>query len=84
MPLIIAGKYTGDWPAQVVVNGRLPNGDSWSSKPVSPAAQSGPPLPLDKVFIKARLDLLTGKAWLDNDNHVAVGKVGGLVGPGKV
>jgi len=75
MPLVIAGKYAGDWPPEVVVNGRLPSGQPWSSKPVAPAQQAGPPLPLDKVFIKARLDLLTGQAWLDNNNATAVGKV---------
>ncbi|KAG2498214.1 hypothetical protein HYH03_003965 [Edaphochlamys debaryana] len=63
MPLVISGKYSGQWPSTgITLNGMLPGGAAWSSNPVLPAKDCD--LPLDKVFIKSRLDLLTAQAWL--------------------
>ncbi|EFJ49032.1 hypothetical protein VOLCADRAFT_104477 [Volvox carteri f. nagariensis] len=80
MPLLVAGKFRGAWPplrpldqgqqdqgqgGGVCVNGMLPNGTAWSSNPVYPGKESD--LPLDKIFIKNRLDLLTAQAWLEGN-----------------
>ncbi|PNH02127.1 Inter-alpha-trypsin inhibitor heavy chain H4 [Tetrabaena socialis] len=60
MPLVVSGKYSGDWPAHgISLNGTVPSGAGWSSNPVMPGKDTS--LPLDKVFIKSRLDMLTAQ-----------------------
>lgn len=66
-PLVISGKYTGAWPQSITVNGVLPNGARWQQVVATTQTAS---IPLDKVFARQRLDLLTAKAWLTDDPKV--------------
>lgn len=63
-PLIISGKYNGTMPKTISLHGSLPGGDVWDQDVSVTSAAS---IPLDKVFIKQRLDLLTAQAWMTND-----------------
>lgn len=63
-PLIISGKYKGNMPSAIGLHGSLPGGQEWNQ---DIAVTSAANIPLDKVFIKQRLDLLTAQAWLTND-----------------
>lgn len=63
-PLIISGKYNGTMPRSISLHGALPGGQKWDQEvPVTSAAA----IPLDKVFVKQRLDLLTAQAWLSSN-----------------
>ncbi|WIA34758.1 hypothetical protein OEZ86_013065 [Tetradesmus obliquus] len=60
-PLLVSGKFEGDWPESVEICGTLPDGNSWSQiVPTMPAGD----LPLHKVFVKSQLDLMTANAWM--------------------
>lgn len=60
-PLLVAGKFEGQWPEEVTLLGNLPDGTTWSqSVPTLPAG----PLPLQHLFAKSQLDLMTANAWL--------------------
>ncbi|KAF6256141.1 hypothetical protein COO60DRAFT_1531108, partial [Scenedesmus sp. NREL 46B-D3] len=60
-PLLVSGKFEGDWPEVVEVCGTLPDGNTWSQTvPTMPAGD----LPLHKVFVKSQLDLMTANAWM--------------------
>lgn len=64
-PLLVCGKFSGTWPQTITLNGVLPNGQPWTSQPLRASAAGS--IPLDKVFMKQRLDLLTARAWLHNN-----------------
>ena len=66
LPLLVSGKYGGgNFPTTIQLNGRLPNGDVWTQMVNTTKAAF---IPLDRVFVKQRLDILTAAAWLqDND-----------------
>jgi len=65
LPLLVSGKYSGVFPATIQLNGRLPNGDVWTQTVNTTKAAF---IPLEKVFVKQRLDILTAAAWVqDND-----------------
>lgn len=68
LPLLVSGKYEGVFPLSIQLNGRLPTGETWTQTvQVTMAAD----IPLDKVFVKQRLDVLTSAAWLqDNDQQL--------------
>ncbi|GMH45075.1 hypothetical protein BSKO_13032 [Bryopsis sp. KO-2023] len=68
LPLLVSGKYEGVFPMSIQLNGRLPTGETWTQTvQVTMAAD----IPLDKVFVKQRLDVLTSAAWLqDNDQKL--------------
>eukprot|EP00879_Flechtneria_rotunda_P001855 GHRR01002023.1.p1 GENE.GHRR01002023.1~~GHRR01002023.1.p1 ORF type:complete len:570 (+),score=126.11 GHRR01002023.1:3309-5018(+) len=60
-PLLVSGKFEGDWPETVDICGILPDSTSWSQTvPSLPAGD----LPLQKIFIKGQLDLMTANAWM--------------------
>lgn len=63
LPLLVTGKFEGQFPETITINGKMPDGNVWSQRvPVSGQTT----LPLDKVFVKQRLDMLTAQAWLQN------------------
>eukprot|EP00002_Diphylleia_rotans_P011688 TRINITY_DN2303_c0_g1_i10.p1 TRINITY_DN2303_c0_g1~~TRINITY_DN2303_c0_g1_i10.p1 ORF type:complete len:636 (+),score=128.96 TRINITY_DN2303_c0_g1_i10:389-2296(+) len=63
-PLVIAGKYETNVLDAVIVRGTLPNGTVWTQS-VVPIV--GHQVPVNKVFVKQRLDLMTAQSWLEED-----------------
>lgn len=70
-PLLVAGKFTGTWPATIQLNGLLPGGQPWSQTVYTTQAAN---IPLAKVFAKSQLDCMTARAWLE-DNKALVQQV---------
>jgi len=68
-PVMVAGKIQGGLPPSMSIKGRLASGEEWESTiPVAPDLQNNVlNIPLDKVFIKERIDMLTANAWLTNN-----------------
>ncbi|KAF8114348.1 hypothetical protein N665_0039s0110 [Sinapis alba] len=66
-PLMVYGRYRGKFPENVKANGLL--GDL-SSLSVDLTLQSAKDMPLDKVFAKNVIDLLTAEAWFSEDNQL--------------
>ncbi|KIZ01619.1 hypothetical protein MNEG_6346 [Monoraphidium neglectum] len=67
-PLLVVGKYTGQWPSVSQLHGLLPTGEEYTQ--ALPALPVGT-LPIDKLFSKGRLDLLTSQAWMQgNPDHL--------------
>jgi len=64
-PLLVAGKFEGKFPDTITIHGTLPGGQPWQSHPISISKEAG--LPLDKIFIKTRMDIMTAQAWLANN-----------------
>lgn len=60
-PLSISGYYQGNFPERVTVHGFLANGTKWSS---SVKVDMSDVVPVSKVFIKQRMDMLTSQFWL--------------------
>eukprot|EP00160_Parvularia_atlantis_P015623 Unigene4553_Nuclearia_a/m.13904 Unigene4553_Nuclearia_a/g.13904 ORF Unigene4553_Nuclearia_a/g.13904 Unigene4553_Nuclearia_a/m.13904 type:complete len:658 (+) Unigene4553_Nuclearia_a:34-2007(+) len=66
-PLVLSGTYAGDFPATLTVVGKLPTGELWEREvPVAPAGS----IPLNKIFVRQRLDILTAQAWLTNSSRI--------------
>lgn len=63
-PLAISGKYTGEFPDSITLNGTLTSGEPYA-KVLIP--RQSDVIPVTKVFIKQRLDLLTAKCWLEDE-----------------
>ncbi|KAJ0247805.1 Inter-alpha-trypsin inhibitor heavy chain-like protein [Hirschfeldia incana] len=66
-PLMISGRYRGKFPENMKANGLLGDMSSFS---VELTVQSAKDMPLDKVFAKNVIDLLTAEAWLLEDQHL--------------
>jgi len=68
-PVMVSGKIQGGLPPVVEIKGRLANGQEWSNRiqVMEDLGNNALDVPLDKVFIKQRIDLLTGKAWLQRE-----------------
>ena len=66
-PLVLSGRFHGTMPQLVGLAGTLPGGAPYSQK-VGVSASSG--IPLDKVFVKQRLDIMTAKQWLTEDSSL--------------
>ncbi|GBG76153.1 hypothetical protein CBR_g21902 [Chara braunii] len=66
-PLVISGKFHGTFPPFVEVVGSNPDGSQWSSKVTSNRV---PQIPLNRVFVKQQMDLLTARAWLHDDSKL--------------
>ncbi|KAF8112470.1 hypothetical protein N665_0064s0097 [Sinapis alba] len=66
-PLMIYGRYRGKFPENVKANGLLGDLSSFS---VELTVQSSKDMPLDKVFAKNVIDLLTAEAWLLEDKQL--------------
>ena len=63
-PLVVSGKYEGEFPSEVYVEGTFPSGQEAS---IVARPTRSPYVPVNRIFIKQRLDLLTAQAWLDGD-----------------
>lgn len=60
-PLLLSATFRGTLPQAITIAGNLPDGQRWEQEvPVYYA--SG--VPLEKVFAKQQIDLLSAKAWL--------------------
>jgi len=66
-PLTISGKCKGKFPPEIRLNGLLPDKTDYHLEIKS---RESDVIPVRKVFIKQRLDLLTAKAWLEQSRPV--------------
>jgi len=66
-PLLVAGKHAGQFPQQIGVQGFLPDGKQWNKSIMTVKSNS---IPVDRVFAKARIDDLTAKYWLTEDEKI--------------
>mmetsp|Transcript_10024 Transcript_10024/g.16128 ORF Transcript_10024/g.16128 Transcript_10024/m.16128 type:complete len:873 (+) Transcript_10024:114-2732(+) len=66
-PFVVAGKYTGTFPESITVQGFLPDGKEWKKTIITTKAQA---IPVERVFSKARIDDLTAKYWLTDDEKI--------------
>lgn len=71
-PVMISGKCVGGLPATIEIQGRVAGGAVWQrSIPVALDLQNNAlSIPLDKVFVKQRIDLMTARAWLTQEKHL--------------
>lgn len=64
-PLAVSGLFAlanaNELPREIYVKGILPNGEVWQ---VSVPALAGQGVPITKMFVRQKLDILVGKAWL--------------------
>jgi hypothetical protein len=67
-PIILSGKYqNATFPSQVELTGTLATGQPYAAKmPVLPAGN----VPVERVFLKQRLELLTSKGWLQDSPKI--------------
>lgn len=67
-PIILSGKYQNAiFPSQVQLTGTLATGQPYAVKmPVTPAGS----VPVERVFLKQRLELLTSKGWLQDSPEI--------------
>ena len=61
-PVLVTGKFTGKYPAISSVHGVLPSGQPYKHE-VNTTAEAT--IPLDKVFIKQQIDILTAQVSLE-------------------
>jgi hypothetical protein len=66
-PLMIYGRYRGKFPENVIAKGLLGDLSSFST---DLTVQSAKDMPLDKVFAKNVIDLLTAEAWFSEDKQL--------------
>jgi len=59
--LTISGYYTGTFPASIELIGQTPDGKDFK---VEVKTRTSDVIPVKKVFIKQRIDLLTARSWL--------------------
>ena len=64
---MIAGKFNGQFPPQLFVEGRNLNG---TITRLTINAESNQYIPLHRVFVKTRLDILTAQAWLEDSKDL--------------
>ncbi|XP_057505337.1 uncharacterized protein LOC130788606 isoform X1 [Actinidia eriantha] len=60
-PLIVSGRYLGDFPDYVKASGVLPNMSNFT---VDLKVKKSKDIPLDRVFARRQIDFLTAHAWL--------------------
>merc|ERR1719361_1864095 len=61
-PLVIAGKFEGQFPPQISLNGYLPDGKQLS---IPVRTDGSTVVPVSKVFVKKQLDQLIAEHWLN-------------------
>jgi hypothetical protein len=66
-PLTIAGRYAGKFPDEVKITGQQADKKEYSMT-IQP--RSSEVIPVNKVFIKQRLDLLTARSWLEESKSL--------------
>jgi hypothetical protein len=67
-PIILSGQYRNAvFPAQVTLTGTLATGQQYAvAVPVQPAGN----VPVERVFLKQRLEILTSKGWLQDSPEI--------------
>eukprot|EP00478_Filoreta_tenera_P000177 GABV01000177.1.p1 GENE.GABV01000177.1~~GABV01000177.1.p1 ORF type:complete len:479 (-),score=190.75 GABV01000177.1:21-1457(-) len=60
-PLTVAGKFSGNFPQSIMLTGKLGNGEVFRQEV---SAQFTNTVPLNKVFLKQRMDLLIARQWM--------------------
>jgi hypothetical protein len=67
-PIILSGKYqNATFPSQVELTGTLATGQPYTARmPVTPAGN----VPVERVFLKQRLEILTSKGWLQDSPEI--------------
>ncbi|KAM7513519.1 hypothetical protein LguiA_003102 [Lonicera macranthoides] len=66
-PLIISGRYQGDFPDTVKAKGILADMDTFS---IDLKVQEANEIPLDKVLAKQQIELLTAQAWFSESKDL--------------
>lgn len=66
-PLIISGKYQGKFPDTVEVEGRLAD---MSNIVINLKVQNMASIPLERVFSKQQIDILTAQAWFSESKQL--------------
>ncbi|KAL1207834.1 hypothetical protein V5N11_014004 [Cardamine amara subsp. amara] len=66
-PLMVYGRYRGKFPETVTAKGLLGDLSSFSA---DLTVQSAKDMPLDKIFAKNVIDLLTAEAWFSEDKQL--------------
>jgi len=65
LPVVVSGRCTGVLPSTISISGVLPDGNMWSQD-VQVYLATGE-VPLQRVFAKQQIDLLSADAWLKED-----------------
>jgi len=60
-PVVVSGRYKGVFPRGIQIRARTPNGGTFSMDVDTLLATH---IPVDKIFVKQRLDLLIANDWL--------------------
>ncbi|XP_074339508.1 uncharacterized protein LOC141677462 isoform X2 [Apium graveolens] len=63
-PLIISGRYRGDFPSTIQLKGVLADMSNFS---IDLKVQEAKDIPLDKILAKQQIDLYTAQAWLSEN-----------------
>ncbi|KAL8119885.1 hypothetical protein AgCh_017126 [Apium graveolens] len=66
-PLIITGRYSGDFPSTVLVKGVLADMSNFS---VDLKVEEVKEMPLDKILAKQQIELCTAQAWFSEDKDL--------------
>ncbi|KAL5995128.1 hypothetical protein ACLOJK_025186 [Asimina triloba] len=66
-PLILSGRYNGEFPESLKARGVLAD---MTSKEIGLKVQKVKDIPLDKVFAKQQIDVLTVQAWLTENKQL--------------
>jgi hypothetical protein len=66
-PCMVSGKFAGVFPSHITIQGQLPNGQMHQQPVYTTNAAN---IPLDKVYVKQRLDMMTAKAWLEENEQL--------------
>lgn len=64
---MVSGKFAGVFPSQITIRGQLPSGQMHEQPVYTTNAAN---IPLDKVYVKQRLDMMTAKAWLEDNEQL--------------
>lgn len=60
-PVVVSGRYKGVFPREIQVKAKTPNGSTFA---VTVQTLLATHIPVDKIFVKQRLDLLIANDWL--------------------
>ncbi|XVE88610.1 hypothetical protein DITRI_Ditri19aG0083100 [Diplodiscus trichospermus] len=66
-PLIVSGRYKGDFPDIIKVNGTLADMSAFAT---DLKVQNAKDVPLDRILAKRQIDILTCQAWLSESKEL--------------
>lgn len=66
-PIVISGTYSGYFPSSIFLMGILPSGESLR---MEVAANPSLEIPINKISVKQKLDLLIAQAWFNSSNRL--------------